>query len=94
MEWLKNKSIVIKIATSNKTTSTKARKIFCQLKNIIVHIIFKNNCAPKNNKGTIFDFVNPLFKNKIKDIAIVIYKIIHIGINIQSGGESHGEFKL
>ena len=48
----------------------------------------------KNISGKIFALLNPFFKNRNNDIAIVIYRIVQTGAKIQSGGLNGALSKL
>lgn len=55
---------------------------------------FNASWIKKKVNGNRFCFVIPPFKNNKKEIPIIMYKTIHTGVKIQSGGLKKGLFRL
>ena len=76
------------------TKITNANIIFFIPKNTAGQAKLRANWIKKKVNGKRFPFVIPPFKNNKKEIPIIIYKTIHTGVKIQSGGFKKGLFKL
>ena len=72
----------------------KASNIFLSPKNTGDQAKFSPNWIKKKVNGKRFSCVIPPLKKIKNEAAIIMYKTIHTGVNIHSGGFKKGLFKL